>query len=197
MPIARLLVDTLDEPLEAPCRPECCSASDVRAAQIRARLAVLQIVRRIAPDAVRAVRPDVVRGLVSPPSRKIALATMELVAASAEGVRQHRESVVEALEHPHPLIVVAALGGLRRLDGTDARRAYPAILRALRHDDPRARRAAIRTVVALRAAAKEAEEARAVERLERLGAKDANDAVRNAARRALALLAPEARRTPG
>lgn len=161
------------------------------------RCSVLQTLRRIDPAVAGSVRPDVIRALVSPSSRKIALGAMELVAASAEGVRRHREAIVEALAHPHPLVVVAALGGLRRLDGVDARGAYPAILRSLGHNDARVRRAAVRAVVALRASAKEGEAARAVERLERLRAKDANEAVRNAARGALARLAPAVRRRSG
>lgn len=182
------LVETLREPMQGGCRPECCSASHVRREQVLTRLVVLQQLRRIRVDVGIELDEGLVRALLDKTSGKIALGALELLSQSSDSVKLHGRAIVEALEHPRVRVQEQALRALCRVDSTDVPRALAAATKSLFHERASMRRTAIRAVTALRVGGGERDRVRANERLSRLADRDPDLSVR--ARACLALGRP-------
>jgi HEAT repeat protein len=173
-----VLLAVLEMQIVGGCVAACgCGASYVRAVAIEAKCAVLGTWRLLDPDAAIEFAPSLVAQLIAPSSRRIALATIELLGRSPAACRVHLASVITSLAHPRWQVAEAAARGLGRLGIDVDRRVRVALTRALGHEQWQVRRAA---ATALGAATGGAHA-----RLLEAALRDDNSVVRNAARKAI------------
>lgn len=141
-----VLVTVLEMPLVGKCAPQCCNASYVTAVEVQAKCEVLATWKQFDPDAVLEISPALMAQLIAPYSRRIALATVELVERSPEGRRFHSTNLGEAVAHPRWQVTECAARALGKL-GVDApEKARMALAEALRHEQWQVRRAAAKAL---------------------------------------------------
>lgn len=142
------LTYALEATLSGTCSPRCCDASLVRARQIQAKAAVLRALLRaarrapVATDAFVASLPStLVSGLAAPGNRRLALPTVELLAACPAARHRHVDTLVGVLTAPADAhrwpVREAAVRALGRLGGGAPAEARVAIDR-MRDQPPRA-----------------------------------------------------------
>jgi hypothetical protein len=126
----------------AACVAACCNASQVRRAQLDAKLAALAALQHIGLVDGSILPPDLVDSLLAPPGMLLALPTAELL-ARAGAIEAHLEVLCRAIEHPRWQVVKAVVRALSRVDHPSALRGLEA---ALHHDDARVVEAAVRAL---------------------------------------------------
>lgn len=168
-----LLVGVLGMPLVGRCAPQCCNASSVNAAQIEAKSDLLAAYAHLDPGAVSEISPALLSQLAAPASRRIALATVELIGRSDAGRRANAGLLIGALSHHRWQVVDAAARGLGRLGLEAPGQARGALAQALKHRQWQVRRAAAKALGAVTGGRHAA--------LERAADRDSHTAVRYAA----------------
>lgn len=167
----------LEMPLTGGCAPQCCSASYVRAVEIEAKCEVLAAWKRLDPDVAIYLAPALVADLVVPSSKRISLATVELLAASPEACRIHLASLTASLAHPRWQVAEAAARGLAHFGPSLNAPASAALAEALGHEQWQVRRAVAKALGAITGGKHD--------RLDRIARHDSHEAVRNAGCKAI------------
>jgi len=172
----------LEMALSGTCAPQCCEATYVRAIQIAAKCEVLATWRNLDPGVAEELSSTMMAALVIPSSRRIALATVELLERSPAASRTHMGVLIGALEHPRWQVAQYAARSLGKMGEFAKKSAVSALNKTLRHSQWQVRKAAAKAMGQLGV--------RKNERLERMAHRDSHRGVRYSACKALGLELP-------